>query len=446
MPQISTVKYSDIQEAKRYDAEYFKPEYIEISNNLKRLKSQDLEKYCIFVKKGIFDISPTKYKNKGVPFLRVSNTKSFFINNEDMVYLDEETHNENNKTELRKGDIVLSKVGTIGDAVINLDYEKINFSQNNIGIKIKQDEINPAYVIAFFNSKYGRKQIEKQQSGQVQEKIVLDDIKFLKIPRLNNENLIAYKVLESKQKQNKSKDLYRQAEELLLKELNLLDYKLKHSLSFEATAKDIKEVKRFDSEYFQPKYEEVISKVESYKNGWDFVKNQFSQNNFIFKSDKDYYNYIEISDINVSNGGISPNKVRTEDLPANAKRKLNKGDLLISKVRPYRGAVSFIDFELENLVGSGAFTVLREKTNYKKEVLMIFLRTSFIRNLLLRYNSGTSYPVIVDKDILDTKIPLIDIKLQKQISEKIKESYGLRKESEQLLEQAKRMVEEEIER
>ena len=446
MSQISYIKYTDVLEARRYDAEYFKPEYLIINNNLKKLNSKDLVNYCFFIKKGIFDISPTKYKKQGIPFLRVSNTKSFFINDEDMVYLDEETHKENNKTELRKGDIVLSKVGTVGDAVINLDYEKVNFSQNNVGIRIRQDKINSAYVIAFFNSKYGRKQIEKQQSGQVQEKIVLDDIKFLKIPRLKNEDLIAGKVIESKQKQTQSKQLYHEAEELLLRELGLLTHQIKHSLWFTTTKNEVSEAHRYDSEYFQPKYAEIIKKIEVYKGGWNLVKNEFKQNTTLSKKDGEYCNYIEISDVNTSNGEITPNKIEIKDIPANGKRKLFKNDLLISKVRPYRGAVSFVDFEVDNLIGSGAFTVLQEKTDYKKEVLMILLKTQFIKDLLLRYNCGTSYPVIKDEDILDLKIPIIKPSIQKQIFEKIQESHRLRKESKLLLEEAKRQVEEEIEK
>jgi len=44
------------------------------------------------------------------------------------------------------------------------------------------------------------------------------------------------------------------------------------------------------------------------------------------------------------------------------------------------------------------------------------------------------------------KIPLIKPKIQKQIAKKIQESHKLRKESKELLEEAKRKVEEEIER
>ena len=119
---------------------------------------------------------------------------------------------------------------------------------------------------------------------------------------------------------------------------------------------------------------------------------------------------------------------------------------MISKVRPYRGAVSFIDFNDENLLGSGAFTTLQEKGNYKKEVLMIFLRTEFIKDFLLRYNCGTSYPVIKDEDILNLKIPLLSQTIQNKISSKIQESFKLRKESKELLEKSKKMVEDEIEK
>jgi len=44
------------------------------------------------------------------------------------------------------------------------------------------------------------------------------------------------------------------------------------------------------------------------------------------------------------------------------------------------------------------------------------------------------------------KIPLIKPKIQKLIAEKIQESHKLRKESKELLETAKRKVEEEIEK
>jgi len=68
-----------------------------------------------------------------------------------------------------------------------------------------------------------------------------------------------------------------------------------------------------------------------------------------------------------------PNNLHNE-LPDNAKIMTMKGDILVSTVRPNRGAVAIL--EHDRLLVSGAFTVLREKTNYPKEVLQVLLRTN----------------------------------------------------------------------
>ncbi|MBA5248771.1 MAG: hypothetical protein FE834_04450 [Gammaproteobacteria bacterium] len=253
-------------------------------------------------------------------------------------------------------------------------------------------------------------------------------------------------VKDAHQKQTKSQQFYQDAEQILLTELDLVGYQPKHQLTFSTTKREVQKALRFDSEYFQPKYFDIIESIENYSEGFDSVKNQFKQNNVLSKKDKSFYNYVEIGSVHISDGSIKSNLLDIADVPANGKRELSKGDLLVSKVRPYRGAVSFIDFEEENLLGSGAFTVLQEKTDYKKEVLMLFLKTVVIKELLLRYNCGTSYPVIKDEDILNLKIPLVKQSIQKKIADKVTKSHQLRKASKELLELAKLKVEQEIER
>ena len=126
---------------------------------------------------------------------------------------------------------------------------------------------------------------------------------------------------------------------------------------------------------------------------------------------------------------------------------MKRGDLLISKVRPNRGAVSIIDFDDTDLIVSGAFTVLREnsKSAFSNEVLKVLLRTEIYRDWLLQFNVGTQYPVIRDEDILNLPIPLINPKTQSQISLLIQESFSLKSKSEKLLELAKKAVEMAIE-
>ena len=447
MSQISYIKYKDIKEARRYDAEYFKPEYLKIEKKIKAGKFTTVGNVTKLFVKGIFDINADVYTSFGVPFVRISNLKNLKIDDNDIVYIPTEENLKNKKTELHYGDIVLSKTAYPACSLVTL--EQCNVSQDTIAVKLKNDtEVLSPYVVVFLNTNYGMEQMRRYFTGNIQMHLNLTESRQILIPVFSSD--FQKKVAElfnvSLAKQTQSKQLYREAEELLLKELGLLNYLVKNTLAFSTTKKEVEQAHRYDSEYFQPKYEEIIEKIEKYDGGFDVVKNQFKQNTTLSKKDGDYCNYIEISDVNVSNGEIITNRVEIKDIPANGKRKLFKNDLLISKVRPYRGAISFIDFEPDNLLGSGAFTVLQEKTDYKKETLMIFLKTFFIKDLLLRYNCGTSYPVIKDEDILNLKIPLIKPHIQKQIAEKIQESHKLRKESKALLEEAKRKVEEEIEK
>lgn len=119
------------------------------------------------------------------------------------------------------------------------------------------------------------------------------------------------------------------------------------------------------------------------------------------------------------------------------------GDILVSTVRPNRGAVAIL--ENDNTLVSGAFTVLREKSNYPKELLQALFRTSIYKDWLLRFNVGTSYPVIKDEDVLNMPIPLLEKEIEETIVCKVREAYCLRKQSEQLIDYAKQAVEMAIE-
>jgi type I restriction enzyme S subunit len=204
--------------------------------------------------------------------------------------------------------------------------------------------------------------------------------------------------------------------------------------------------KRLDAEYYQPKYEEIENKIKKYQNGYSLIKEHFIQNKQTIDCNKKQYYYTEIGDINIENGTFAYNLINVDDLPDNAKIRSNKNDVLISKVRPNRGAVAIINEDIQDFVVSGAFTVLKESSNYKKETLFVLLKTDVYKEWLLKYNVGTSYPVIKDDDILNFPIPMIDGEIQQKIAEYVEKSFYLCGESKRLLDEAKDMVEKEIEK
>jgi len=454
MSQISHIKYKDTIEAWRIDADFFKPEYLKIDETIEKQNYNELKdliwKWNIFSWPFGSSLKSESYTNYWTPFIRISDIQDLFINKENLMYISEEDSKRLNSTTLNIWDIVLSKIWTIWRlSLITSDLWKVNISENNIWLRLQNlSDKEKKVLLLFLLSKYWQEQIIRQWSWNVQLKINVSNIEELKIPNLQLFNIDKISKIydDILYKHEQSKHLYQEAEDLLLTELWLKNHTVSHTLTFSTTKKAVNEAWRYDADYFQPKYDELIEKIENYKWGWDYVENLFKQNLSVAKIDSETCNYVEIWDINISNWEIIPNEIFVSDLPANWKRVLKKNDLLISKVRPYRWAVSYIDFECENLIWSWAFTILQEKTDYKKEVLMVFLKTECIKDLLLRYNCGTSYPVIKDETILKLKLPLINSELQKEISDKIKESFKLRNESKELLEQAKQMVEDEIEK
>ena len=392
--------------------------------------------------------SQIQYLEEGVPFLQVGN-----ITENNIVgifkYIDEKlSKNILSKSIVQENQILLTIAGTIGHAVVAQGLPEGTNSNQAIANITLQSGINPFYVSTFLNSIYGKYQSKRLIVSNVQPNLLLIQVKSIKVPLFSQsfQSEVGGIVKKAHEAQSQAKELYKYAETLLLKELGLLGYEPKNRLSFETTKKEVDKANRFDAEYFQPKYKKIIEKIERYKGGVSKVNVKFAQNTTLSKKDKDYYNYIEIGDINISNGEVNFNKIQTSFIPENGKIELEKGNLLISKVRPYRGAVGIINSEIKNLLGSGAFTVLKESSDYKKEVLQVLLRTKYIKDYLLKFNVGTSYPVIKDEDILNLKIPLISASIQSDIAKKVTESHRLRNQSKDFLNIAKQAVELAIEK
>ena len=113
----------------RIDAEYYHPIYLNIQDILATQKTTPLEEYSYFVKKGIFDISPEKYKEEGIPLIRTSEIKDPLIDFSSTVFIDDETQREFSNTELSSGDLVFTKIGAyIGD----VSYLPSTYSNSNV--------------------------------------------------------------------------------------------------------------------------------------------------------------------------------------------------------------------------------------------------------------------------------------------------------------------------
>ena len=348
---------------------------------------------------------------------------------------------------LHPGDIVVTKTGVYfgKSAVIPESIPEAN-TIAHVGKITLKSQYNPYYVSTFLNCKYGYCQLRRRGIKATRPEIKLVEFPDIVIPEFSDR---LYSAVEaSVRKANTLLELASGTMELSAK--LIIDSLAVGSSHAERVSKALVSFKnsfqltgRLDAEYYQLKYKNYEAAVFGASNGYTFVKNEFVPVKKSCPRTLDNYNYVEIGDIDVGTGSAFANTVATEELPDNAKIMTQKGDLLVSTVRPNRGAVAILGNG--DLLVSGAFTVLREDGDYPKEVLQVLLRTSMYRDWLLRFNVGTSYPVIKDEDVLNMPIPILGDDIKQDVVAKVNESASLRRQSKQLLEYAKQAVEMAIE-
>lgn len=450
--QYSIVHYQEVKRNPdfRYEPEFFLPKYLEQEKNLLKVGTVLLKECATFSNGRAFDSQ--EFNTEGDIHIAKIGDVTQKRDYQQWELISKNHFNSLKAHYLAHNDILMTLTGDPPDVgKVQLLYEppenKLSWNQRVALLRLKQQEhiSSSEYLFAALSSKYCRDHIERWAKGIRQRNVGNPAVLNMAIPILCRiQNHITNIIHSSFSLLKTSKQIYVQAQALLLSELGLTDWQPQHWLTFVKNYSDTQQAERIDAEYYQPKYEEIEETIKTYANGYAFIRDEFRQNKSTFKiDDEKLYHYVEIGSVNVTNGEIIANEVLGEDLPANAKRVLKKGDVIISKVRTYRGAITIVD---ENgYVGSGAFCVLEENGCINKETLLAFLHSNPLLVWSLKPNTGTSYPVIVDDDILNLPIPILPEEIQIQIQEKIVESFNLQKQSSHLLECAKRAVEIAIE-
>jgi len=359
MAICNVIQRSQLEGSLRIEAEFYKPEDLSIVDKLRSLRSKEFNYYCVFVKKGIFDLPPTNYSDVGIPLIRTTEIKSLIADLSSVVRIPLSVHNNNIKTQLEAGDIVFTKIGAnIGDVSILPSSEKFyNFSQNVAGAKINHNRVHPQYLACFFSTRYGKSQIKRIQMLSGQGKLELIDIKKLLVPPATDslQKKIAELYDAAENSLLNSKRLYTQAEQLLLSELGLQDWKPQHTLTYVRNYSQAARARRMDAEHFQPKYAEIVEHISAHQPQRLSKLATQTIETIRFDSSKTY-RYIEISDVNTSNGEVGYTEREVKDLPPNAKIKVKGGELIVSKVRPTRGAIGIVPDDCQdNGVCSSAF-------------------------------------------------------------------------------------------
>ncbi len=120
------------------------------------------------------------------------------------------------------------------------------------------------------------------------------------------------------------------------------------------------------------------------------------------------FEYIDIAAIDREQKVITATaRTRASDAPSRARQIVQKGDVLVSTVRPALNSVAVIPPSLDGAIASTGFTVLRsDERRLHGPYLFHWVRGNAFIDEMVRLATGASYPAVSDRIVKGSTIPI----------------------------------------
>lgn len=451
--QISIVRFSEIDLGNRIDAEYYRKEILDKIDVLESLNTDILKNLVDFII-GPFGSTVTVDQyvdNSEYRYIRNKDINDFVIKDDEPALIPYDVYQALPKFHIEENDLLITVVGTLGKAAIAIKKDITSiFSCKSTLIRVKR--INPFYLLTYLNTDTGKLFSMRGKRGAIQEGLNLPDLEEIRvfIPSPKFQSKIEEVVRLSFDNKENSTVFYQQAQDILLAELGLTNWKPAHRLYFVKRYSDTQQAGRMDAEYFQPKYDEIINAIKAYKGGWDTLGNlcKTKRGSLISES---FYNtqsgtpYIRGADF--SGGELTADKiifVNSQFLRKN-ETFVKENEIVFSLIGSV-GETALVTNNFNNAYISNNIGKITCTDEISPIVLQALLNSIVGKLYFDKYKTQTAQPKISDKDIHNFVLPLFSQPKQQEIQQKIAESFALRKKSRQLLEAVKRAVEMAIEK
>lgn len=369
------------------------------------------------------------------------------MNYDDIIYISEDLGNSLKKTQVSSGDIVISQRGSLGQcAVVDDTFEKMNISANIIAIKNIQ-ESSAMFIRDYLLSTLGQTLLERNVSGQVQQKITTQDIADILIPigcdeiYLSKAITTAYGFYRDKIKQ--SDDLLSGMSKYLFDALKMQNIDYEERLCCAIRLSNIVEDRTFSAEYYHP---ERMAALHLLKSNTDISAHKLSDVVTFHRdivSSKNSASYLGLAGVESQTGELSG----VQEEAAGQAFAYKKDDILYGRLRPYLNKVLLAE---SDGICSTEFHVMRviDTTTVLPEYVAAILRSDLILSQTRHMMTGNTHPRISNEDVQNLYIPVPDISVQMQIVDDLRkrriEARKLKLRAEQEWQAAKAQFEREL--
>lgn len=449
--ECSEINISELEFSGRIDAEYYQKHYLTYEEEVRKRNSKKMCDLCKFLI-GPFGsaYNTSNYVEEShYRYVRGQDVKPFYLQSNSPRFMDENDYLRLQKYALEENDILISVVGTLGNACIIQKQElPAIFSCKSTAIRTL--EIDPYYLLAYLNSKYGKQLLLRKERGAIQKGLNLDDLKLLDVPILSSlfQNTIRRVIVESLKVISNAVSSYEEAESILENELGFdVNALPERSITEKSFLKSFKSSGRLDAEYYHPKYDglyaalnklttKFLGSIVDIKKSIEPGSNAYTEKGIPF---------VRVSD--VSKFELSQTELYLpSDIVSDTETLFPKRDtILFSK----DGSVG-IAYKVEknmSIITSGALLHLMVKDTciLLPDYLTLVLNSPIVQLQAERDSNGAIIQHWKPSEIEKVVIPVLDIEIQKRIAAKVQESFDCRRKSKELLENAKKSVEMAIE-
>lgn len=353
------------------------------------------------------------------------------------------------RTQLKEGDIITTIIGATYDiiarsCIVTKDLLPANINQNIVRIRTKN--IPSGYVCCYLNSQYGRMNLEYLARQMEQVNLNCEEVGQVLIPLFNDDfhNYINQIYLDATNRRVESRKKFKVAVEILSETFKLNNYEISKINNVIIPFSNSYRNNRVDSEYFLPQYDNYMEIIKNACSEWDVIGNlcDIIDDNFS-PDDKTIYKYVELSNIG-SFGDITGCTVAEGwELPSRARRKIFKGDVIVSSVEGSLDSCAIVTEEYDGALCSNGFYVVKS-TKITPESLLLLFKSIPVQNLMKKGCSGTILSAISREEFDKIPLPLLDDDVQKELTDCIAQSIQFRENSIALLNEAEKKIENKI--
>lgn len=387
--------------------------------------------------------------NKGYPIYRMNEIHDMLCDIETNKYADIdkdtfEIFRLNDKDVLFNRTNSYDFVGRTG-IYYNNDGVERTFASYLVKFVPNSEIILPEYLATYLNTKHGIGDIKRRARQSInQTNVNPEEVKEMDIPILSMDiqKAIQDRVVFANKLRCQADCLYKEAGNYLSETISdkkvLISEKNINIISYKRSFLD---TGRWDAEYYQPQYEDYSKLVQSYQNSNEYIGSicNIKDTNYIPNS-KRKYKYVELSNISKHGSIDSCTESEGYELPTRARRIVATGDVIVSSIEGSLDSCALVTEEYNEALCSTGFYVVRSSF-FNPETLLVLFKSKPIQMLMKKGCSGTILTAISKNELEKIPLPLITEDVQKQIAQKVQQSFSLRSESKHLLELARQAVE-----